>query len=80
MSRTNPNCEQLDHQMQLIDMQKVIELTWVPSVAGYDTTDQNQKGFPMLIQLANAAMTLLTMAAMPKFTAAALQETIYMHK
>ncbi len=79
VSRTDPNCEQLDHQVQLIDMQKVVEPTWVPSMAGYDTRDQNQKGYPMLIQLSNTAMTLLIMAAMPKFTAAALQEMIYMH-
>ncbi len=80
LSRTDPNCEQLDHQMQLIDMQKVVELTWIPSMAGCDARDQDQQGFPLLIQLANVAMTLLTMAAMPKFASTALQETIYMHK
>ncbi len=42
VSKTDPNCEQLDHQMQLIDMPKVAEPTWIPSVAGYDTKDQDQ--------------------------------------
>ncbi len=73
VSRTDPNCIQLDHQMQLIDMQKGVEPTWIPNVAGYDSRDQ--PGISLLIQLANTAMTLLTMAAMPKFAAAALQET-----
>ncbi len=72
VSKRDLNCVQPVHQVQLINMQKFVELTWVPNIAGYDTREQNNKGILVLIWLDNAAMTFLTMAATPKFAAAAL--------
>ncbi len=75
----NQGEHRLIQQFQLVDFQKVLAPSHLPTVAGYDSEKPNPINLPVNMGLDVCAKTGLTYAVMPRFCAAILQDAIHKH-